>query len=218
MRTQAVIFDLDGLIVDSEPVHRRAFHILLKRHGIAYEFDVAEYGQCFVGIPVKDNMDYLKTRFGLTASPEELLRDREAIYEALLTEPANLVPMPGVFAVMDHLQARGLPLAVATGSPRSQGEIILRGLGIAPRLRAFVAGSDVPRTKPAPDVYVRAAAELGVAPAQCLALEDSATGVTAARAAGMRVIAVPNQYTAAQDLAHADARVECLADALRYVD
>jgi len=214
---QAVVLDLDGLIVDSEPLHQRAFSILLARHGILHEFSEEEYGREFVGMPVRENAAYLIERFGLRGTVDEILAEREAIYEALIADPANLAPMPGALAFLDALRARALALAVATGSPRRQGELILRGLGIAECFRVLVTGSDVPRSKPAPDVYLRAARELGLAPARCVAIEDSATGVASAKAAGMRVIVVPNRYTAHQDL-RADARAENLEQALAMLD
>lgn len=218
IETQAIILDLDGLLVDSEPLHQRAFSLFLARQGIDHEFTVAEYGKFFVGIPVAENTRWLIERFALRMSSDAVLAQREAIYEALIAEPRNLTPMPGVHAALGYLRERGFPLAVASGSPRPQVETILRGLGIAAHFRAVVAGTDVPRTKPAPDVYWRAAAHLGVAPAHCLALEDSATGITAAKAAGMRAIAVPNQYTAHQDLSHADVRVENLAQVIPLLE
>jgi beta-phosphoglucomutase len=214
---QAVILDLDGLMVDSEPLHHRAFNILLRRHGIDYQFETEEYGKCFVGIPVIYNVDYLKTRFGMPGNPLDIIAEREEIFEGLIADPKNLIVMPGLFKLLDEVQARGLPLAVASGSPRNQVETMLRGMGIIEKFRAVVGGNDVLKTKPAPDVYLRAAELLGIAPTNCVALEDSATGVTAAKAAGLRAIAVPNQYTAHQDLSHADARVANLFEALPLV-
>lgn len=214
---QAVILDLDGLMVDTEPLHQRAFNTLLKRHHIDYQFETEEYGRCFVGIPVIYNADYLIQRFDLRGTPQEIIVEREGIYEGLISDPKNLVAMHGVFNLLDDLQARGLPLAVASGSPRNQVLMILRGLGIIEKFGAIVAGDDVAKTKPAPDVYLRAAEKIGIAPTHCVALEDSATGVTAAKAAGLRAIAVPNQYTAHQDLSHADARIPSLEVALECV-
>jgi HAD superfamily hydrolase (TIGR01509 family) len=216
--TQAVILDLDGLMVDSEPVHQRAFEELLARHGIAYRFDVEEYGRCFVGIPVRENAHYLLSRFNLRGSAEDILHEREEIYKALIADPANLVVMPDIYTLLDELLAREFRLGVASGSPRGQVETILRGMGVTNHFRAIVAGTDVPRTKPAPDVYLRAAQQLGVAPARCVAIEDSATGITAAKAAGMRAIVVPNRYTAHQDLSHADARAESLKRVIELID
>lgn len=217
VQAQAVVLDLDGLIVDTEPLHQRAVNALLKQLGVDYQFETEEYGKCFVGIPVIYNADYLIERFNLRIQQADFIVQREQIYEGLIAEPKNLSAMPGVFKLLDDLRARGLPLAVASGSPRNQVEMVLRGLGIIDRFRAVVAGSDVAKTKPAPDVYLRATEKIGIAPAVCVALEDSATGVTAAKAAGLRAIAVPNQYTAHQDLSHADARIPSLEVALEYV-
>lgn len=212
--TQAIILDLDGLIVDSEPIHQQSVNRLLKQFGITHQFESEEYGKCFVGIPVVENVIYLKNRFGLPGTPQEIVNAREAIYEALIADPANLVMMPGVLDLLDAADERDVPLGVASGSPRHQVETILRGLGILQRFHSVVAGNDVLRTKPAPDVYLRAADSLGVAPAHCIALEDSATGITAAKAAGMRAIAVPNYFTVHQDLSHADACVPSLFAAM----
>ncbi len=213
-QTQAVSLDLDGLLIDSEPVHQRAFEQLLARHGIDHKFGEEEYGRFFVGIPVTENAEWLIERFDLKGRAKDVIAEREQIYEELLQDSANLIPMPGVFALLDDLRARGLLLGVASGSPRNQVDTILRGLKIVARFRAVVAGTDVPRTKPAPDVYLRAVEELGVAPRRCVAVEDSATGIASAKAAGLRAIAVPNRYTAHQDLSRADARVESLEQVL----
>jgi HAD superfamily hydrolase (TIGR01509 family) len=211
--TQAIILDLDGLIVDSEPIHQRSVNLLLQQFGIAYQFETEEYGKCFVGIPVIENVHYLKARFGLPGTPHEIVTAREALYESLIADPANLVMMPGVLDLLEAASVRRIPLGVASGSPRHQVETVLRGLGIIERFHTIVAGNEVPRTKPAPDVYLRAVAQLGVAPQNCIALEDSATGITAAKLAGMRAIAVPNRFTAHQDLSHADVCVTSLSEA-----
>ena len=213
-QTQAVILDLDGLMIDSEPLHQRAFELLLARHGVDRKFTVEEYGRYFVGIPVKQNAEWLVAHFDLKGTQEDIIAEREQIYEELLNDPANLIPMPGLFGLLDELSARGLPLGVASGSPRNQVDTILRGLGIAARFRSVVAGDDVLHTKPAPDVYLRATEELGVAPARCVAIEDSVTGITAAKAAGLYAIAVPNRYTAHQDLSRVDVRVRSLEQTL----
>ncbi len=214
---KAVILDLDGLIVDTEPLHQRAVNALLREHHVDYQFGTEEYGKCFVGIPVIKNVHYLKARFGLRGAPQTIIDERETIYESLIAEPANLVVMPGVMHLLDAMRARQIPLGVASGSPRHQVEIVLRGINIIDRFQAIVAGNEVPKTKPAPDVYLRAAEKIGVAPADATALEDSATGIIAAKSAGLRAIAVPNRFTAHQDLSHADARVKDLSEALRLL-
>lgn len=214
---QAVIFDLDGLMVDTEPVHQRAFELLLAQRGIPRKFTVEEYGKFFVGVHVTENARWLIETFHLRGTANEITAEREEIYERLLQDFSNLRPMPGLIDVLDLAQSRGLRLGVASGSPRNQVDLILRGLGLIERFGAVVAGTDVARTKPAPDVYLSAVEKLSAEPGRCVALEDSATGVRAAKAAGLRAIVVPNQYTAHQDLSHADARVNNLREAMNLV-
>ncbi len=217
MQTQAVIFDLDGLLVDTEPLHRRVFNATLARHGVAYEIQDEEFGREFVGISQCENSEYLIARFGIRASADELSREHRAEYERIIADPKNLMLMPGASILFDELQRRGAPMAIASGSPRGQVEAILRGLSITALFRAIVTGSDVANLKPAPDAYWRACAELRVDAARCLALEDSAAGAAAAKAAGLRVIVVPNRYTRHQDLALADARVNDLAQVKEFL-
>lgn len=218
MPTQAIIFDLDGLLVDSEPLHQRAFNQYLTNHRIPYQFEQVEYGRRFVGIPVRANAEYLITRFGLSCPPEDVLTEREALFEQLISSPANLTPMPGLVNVLQAVSQRGLTLAVASASPRNQVEIMLRGLEIANFFKVVVSGSDVQRPKPAPDVYILALERLGVAKPACFAVEDSATGVASARAAGLKVVAVPNRYTREQDLTAAYAVLDHLEQILSFID
>lgn len=217
MQTRAVILDLDGLIVDSEPIHQRAFNLYLARHNVDYQFGDDEYGRLIVGIPVRANAEYLVERFRLPYDAREVVAEREEIYEALIEEPDNLVPMPGLYDLLNELQVRKIVLGLASGSPRGQVETILRGLGIVSFFGAVVAGMDVARTKPAPDVYMQAVQHLGIPSKFCVAVEDSATGVASAKAAGLRVVVVPNQYTRQQDLSGADLRVARLEQVLEVI-
>ncbi len=217
-QARGVILDLDGLLVDSEPIHRRAFVEVLAHHGIHHEFDDEEYGQNFVGFPVRANIEWLVKNFPLKCSVGKLLEEREAIYEGLLRDPKNLVPMPGMSVLIDGLEKLKLPMAVASSSPRGQVETILGGLGIANRMSAVVAGTDVPKIKPAPDVYLKAVRDLGLGSDECVAVEDSETGVIAAKASGLRVIAVPSRFTRGQNLRLADAQAANLAQVLDLID
>jgi HAD superfamily hydrolase (TIGR01509 family) len=217
VQTQAVIFDLDGLLVDTEPLHRQVFNATLARHGIDYEIQEEEFGRAFVGISQRENSEYLVARFGIRALADELTREHRAEYERIIADPKNLTMMPGAAILFDELRRRGVLMAIASGSPRSQVETILRGLGIAALFRAIVTGSDVAQLKPAPEVYLRACDELRVDATRCIALEDSASGAAAAKAAGVRVVVVPNQYTRHQDLALADAREENLVQVIKWL-
>lgn len=195
-----MIFDLDGLIVDSEPLHQRAVNGCLAQHRIDYAFEVDEYGKRFVGIPVRTNAKYLISRFNLPCSVEKFIEEREALFESLIGEAANLVAMPGLYPLIDALERRRMLLAVASASPRHQVITVLLGLGIADRFRVVVAGTDVKNPKPAPDAYLLAVERLEVPKESTIAIEDSATGAEAARAAGLRVIGIPNRFTQHQQL------------------
>lgn len=211
-RAHAVIFDLDGLIVDTEPLHQESFNVLLARYGIDYVIAEEEYGREFVGVPVQENFDYLVARFKFPISIPKLIEERERIFISLVSDPRNLSVLPGARELIDRLNARGIPLALATGSARDEASAMLRGIGITNHFRAIVTASDVKRGKPAPDIYLRALEKLKLRGDECIALEDSASGVAAAQSAGLRVIAVPNRFTRHQDLSRANACVESLAE------
>jgi len=216
-KINAIIFDLDGLIVDTEPLHQKAFNLLLARHGIPYEIGVEEYGRDYVGLPVREDCQRAIANYALPLDVDTAFAERQAIYLDLIADPANLSVYTGALALIEKCKSRGKPVALATGATREEARTILRGVGITNHFDAIVTGSDVARGKPAPDVYLRALAELKLRGEDCLALEDSASGVTAAKRAGVRVIAVPNRYTRHQDLTHADLRVESLEEVGKIV-
>ncbi len=208
----AIIFDLDGLIVDTEPLHQRAFNLLLARYGVAHAIDEAEYGRDYVGVPVRENCELVIGNYHLPLAVDRAFTERQAIYFDLIADPANLRVFSGALALIEKLVARDKPIALATGATRAEAQTILRGIGLTNHFRAIVTGSDVVNKKPAPDIYLRALEQLGMRAGECLALEDSASGVTAAKRAGLRVIAVPNRFTRHQDLAQADMRVSSLEE------
>ena len=154
----------------------------------------------YVGTPVEIDLARVHTRFRLSVPLDVLASERRETYSRLLREPGGLQPMAGLLTLLDYLDVNKIPAAIASGSPRADVRSVLQLLGILPRLRAVVASDDVPHSKPAPDVYLRAAAELGVLPGSCIAVEDSATGMTAAKTAGMTVIGFPSKFTQYQDL------------------
>src|SRR5574341_133333 len=133
MQTRAVIFDLDGLIVDTEPLFHRAFNLALARSGLSFHVSEEEYGRVFVGVDADDAwFESRAIRGGIKA---ELFTEWDRIYDGLIANPANLAPMPGLFALLDQLQARGVHLGVASSTSRHRVEPILRALAIASRLQ-----------------------------------------------------------------------------------
>lgn len=217
MAITTVVFDLDGTIVDTEPLQQLAFNQLLEKNGIDYCLSEEEYGRVFVGVSVKENAMWLVQRCGLTLTPGEIHAEHNALYARLISDPKNLSAMPGLMMLLAHLRSRNIVRAVATGSPRDHAEVVLRGLGIESHFRAVVTGSEISKPKPDPEIYLRALAALNVAAENVIALEDSASGITAAKGAGLFAIAVPNRYTAQQDLSRADARVENLGQIVEMI-
>lgn len=188
----AAIFDLDGLLADTECLHCRAYQLALSEHGI--DLQDADYAEHWVrfghGIA-----DWLTLR-GLALDPQALRLQKARHYLDLLV--SSLRPMEGAIELLERLHGK-MPIALASSSYRDAVEGVIAGLGMARFFEAIVTGLDVPRVKPAPDIFLKAARDLGAAPSQCLVFEDAEKGVIAAHRAGMRCIAVPNDYTRHHD-------------------
>jgi HAD superfamily hydrolase (TIGR01509 family) len=206
-----VVFDLDGVVVDSEPTHERANTEWLAGLGTALAPGLAE---AMMGRRVRDLTDVIAWQAGL--GPDEAFAGREAVFWRMLGEQA-LPPMPGLHAALARLAGAGLPLAVASSGTRTYVEHVLERLGMAGAFAAVVSGEEVASGKPAPDVYLLAAERLGAEPADCVAVEDAPHGIAAARAAGMRVVAVPHARTEALDLSRADVVVADLEAAAAWI-
>ncbi|GHJ25722.1 MULTISPECIES: HAD family hydrolase [Streptomyces] len=182
----AVIFDLDGTLVDSEPLYYQAGRRTLERYGIT-GFTWEEHTE-FIGIGTRETLETLRGRYGIDAPVEELLavKNRHYLELAAATEA-----FPAMRALVERLSAAGHPLAVASGSSRSAIASALKATGLEALLPVQVSAEDVGRGKPEPDVFLAAARLLAVDPAECVVIEDAGPGVEAARRAGMRCIAVP---------------------------
>jgi len=188
----AVIFDLDGTLVDSEPNYYEAGRRTLAEHGVP-DFTWAEHER-YVGVSTQETAALWKREYGLAASAEELLADTDRRYLELARTATRAYPQMRKF--VELLATEGVPMAVASGSSPEAIEAILAGTGLNAYLRTVVSAEEVPRGKPAPDVFLEAARRLGAAPADCVVLEDAVPGAAAAHAAGMRCIAIP--YVAGQ--------------------
>ncbi|MGX1371909.1 HAD superfamily hydrolase (TIGR01509 family) [Streptomyces canus] len=188
----AVIFDLDGTLVDSEPNYYEAGRRTLAEHGVP-DFTWADH-QRYVGISTRETVAHWKALYGLRASVAELLADKNRRYLELARTATRAYPEMRRF--VELLAGAGVPMAVASGSSREAIDAILAGTGLDAYLRTTVSADEVARGKPAPDVFLEAARRLGAEPADCVVLEDAAPGAAAAHAAGMRCIAIP--YVAAQ--------------------
>jgi HAD superfamily hydrolase (TIGR01509 family) len=180
----AILFDLDGVIVHSTPMHNRAWGLYLRQHGIAPD-DIKKR------MHGKRNDEIVLDYFGRHLSPEEVLRHgaaKERLYRHLMAPVLEEWLVPGARDLVKR--CRHLPIAVVSNAERPNIEFVLEGAGLRDCFRAVVDGAQTIHPKPAPDIYLRAAALLGTAPANCVVLEDSLAGVRAACSAGMRVIGV----------------------------
>ena len=197
---RAVVFDFDGVLVDSERLHFRAQRDALLTEGIAIEEE--EYFKHYLAYDDRGALRIALERHGRPAGPdrvEALAQDKARIFARLLPE----VPFfPGARDLVTAL-AREMPLAVASGARRPEIEAILTAGGLRAHFTAIIGADDVSHTKPHPEPYLRAMARLrdrapGLQPAQCLVFEDSVPGIASALAAGMKVVGITNSYPAAK--------------------
>ncbi|WP_026341448.1 HAD family hydrolase [Actinomadura atramentaria] len=188
MTVRAVIFDMDGVLVDSEPVWedvRRSY--VIDRNG-DWPPDTQRR---LMGMSTDEWAEYLAGRLVPGESVEDVAYQ---VIDRMTVRYADAVPLlPGAVETVRRLAAR-YPLGLASSSPRALIDLVLGQLGIAGHFLATVSTEEVDRGKPAPDVYRAVAAQMAADPAECLAIEDSAVGLRAARAAGMRLIAVPRPH------------------------
>ena len=206
---KAVIFDMDGLMIDSEGKQSLAIEQLLREHGV--EPVLTAQGIVHIaGMRVADNLRRLKDRHQIPVSLDTLHARKDELYRQMLAQ--NVDVAPGLRQLLNDLGKAPAKKALASGSSKPDIEIVLRHLKLEDYFGAVVSGYEVPRGKPAPDIFLEAARRLKVDPARCVVLEDSGTGVQAAKAAGMRVIAVPNRYTQDHDFDAADLVVGSLEE------
>jgi pseudouridine-5'-monophosphatase len=194
-----VIFDLDGTLVDTEPLYTRAAENILQRFGKVFDFGIKR--QIMGGGPLA-GARFVVEHLGLPLSPEQYLAEREVI---LREDCKTARAMPGAIRLIDALHARGIPLAIGTSSPRELCQLKLAAQPFGARFHTIACSDDpgVASAKPAPDIFLAAARGLGAAPERCLVFEDTPKGVAAARAAGMEVIAVIDPLMVGEDFSAA---------------
>jgi pseudouridine 5'-phosphatase len=205
---QSVVFDLDGVLIDSEPIFEQAAKRLLGRRGLQWEPQVAH---AMMGTPAKQAFAYFRESYQLPESIEELAAESSVdFYEALRESPIPL--MAGVVDLLDRLQSKNVPLAIATSSSRRYIDRVFGPHGLLQRFGFVLTCEDVEMGKPHPEVYQKAANRLGHAPADMIVLEDSVNGVRAAKAAGARCIALPHERVQKEGLLGADLIIPNLLD------
>jgi beta-phosphoglucomutase family hydrolase len=182
------IFDLDGTLLDTMPLHFEAWEQALQAVGLTRSLE-EDFFYSLGGTPTRRVAELMGERYRLKLDPDTVFHHKEALFTARQAEVRLIEP---VVAFARHMAATH-PLAVASGGPREVVRHSLATSGLAPLFRAVVTADDVEHGKPAPDMFLLAAKQLGVAPERCLVFEDAELGIRAARAAGMQVVHVSSR-------------------------
>ena len=198
---------MDGVLADSEPLYHLSLNQVLQAHGHTL---TDEDNRIILGTTVEFTWQTLKERFRLDGD----LQDWIGVYDEVLLKNLreNIVPSPGLYGLLDSLEAKDLPFGLASSSQANWVDVILTILKVKERFRVVMSGDMVTDGKPAPEIYLTAASKLGVIPSRCLVFEDSPHGIQAGKAAGMTVVAVLTDMTLGMDLSLADHHIKSLAD------
>lgn len=202
---KAVIFDMDGVIIDSEPMHAQAAILALKQ----FHVDVTlEYLEKFIGTTLRKMCEQTIEEFHMkNVSVDDLVKANNH-FKKILLEKDGLTAIPYVVDLIKNLYENGLKLIIASSSPVEAIENVMDSLEIRACFQGYISGSSVPNPKPSPDIFLAAAKKLGVNPKECIVIEDSFHGVTAAKAANMTCIGYKNPHSGNQNLRKADILVE----------
>jgi len=202
---KAVIFDMDGVIIDSEPTHMKLENATYKKLGIEVTGD-EHYS--FVGSTSHYMWEALKNKYKLNQTLEELIEyDRSIYFEYLNSDECEITLIAGVKGLIEELYENGIKLAIASSSPLNVIEAIAKKFQIEEYFEVFVTGDDVKRSKPEPDIFLFASEKLGVSPENCVVIEDSHNGVRAAKKAGMKCVGINSDPTGSQDISMADLEI-----------
>jgi HAD superfamily hydrolase (TIGR01509 family) len=204
------VFDMDGVLIDSEPLYEAAFRAYI---GSVGRPELGELFSITLGRRPAEFVPELAEPLG--RSPAEIGDGLDAAAEALID--AELVGMPHARAAVERVAAGDRRVGLASSSTRAFIDRALQTLGIVERFATIVSGDEVAHGKPDPEIYRLAASRLQVVPQHCVAIEDTQAGVSAAASAGMTTIAVPNRYTSATELEQADAIVSNLDEAAALI-
>ncbi|MBX0288814.1 HAD family hydrolase [Hymenobacter sp. HSC-4F20] len=198
---RTVIFDMDGVIVDTEPVHRYAYYRHFEELGL--EVTDEEYAT-FTGRSTKNVYQYLKDKHGLAQPVEELVMMKREFFNRAFDEKPDLELLDGVRPLIEELHQHGFQLILASSASKSTIDRVMRRFALGPFFSHLVSGEDFPRSKPDPAIFEYAASLSRAPKAECVVIEDSANGVTAAKAAGLYCIGYNSEHSPMQDLHHAD--------------
>jgi len=208
---RAVVFDMDGLMFNTEEVYWQVGSAVLRRRG--HEFDEPLCAE-MMGRPPKAAFEIMIRYHALGDSWEQLYVESQEAFIALLDE--HLAPMPGLMQLLERLEAAAIPKAIGTSSGRRLVDAVLSRFALQPRFSFILSAEDITRGKPDPEIYLKAARRLSLPPAEVLVLEDSQNGCQAAASAGTFAVAVPAAHSRGQDFSMASLVIDNLADPRLY--
>ncbi|MGL4394830.1 MAG: HAD family hydrolase [Brevinema sp.] len=213
---KSILFDMDGLMVDTEKLYMRYFSSRLSEMGITLSKDVfrAQMGRGMAGAA-----NYFIEEYKINKTTEEMLDflNIPALLDEFTSDKKNIETMPGLFELIEQFRGR-LSYAIATGSAARFRDFVVDTLELKGTVSAFVSTEDVVKGKPNPDIYLEAARRLGTPIEQCFVLEDAPAGVLAGKRAGAYVIAVPNEWTNAHNFDEADFVCSSLFEAAEHIE
>lgn len=198
---KTVIFDMDGVLVDTEPLHQNAFFQHFAELGLTVS---TEKYATFLGASTRNMYQQLRAEFGLTEDVETLMSRKREFFGKAFDESTELELLPGARELVLDLHRAGMPLQLASSASKETIRRVFKRFDLYPYFDNLVSGEDFPQSKPHPALFLHAAQLAGEPPYECLVIEDSANGVTAAKAAGMYCIGYSSEHSSGQDLHHAD--------------
>ena len=205
---EAVIFDMDGVLIDSEPLHFEVDQLVLRKLNIQ---EGKSYLEKFVGYTNPAMWQIIKEEFSIESTIEELIELQMTVKLSHL-EQSNYEAIEGIKELLKELQSFKVPIAIASSSPRIFIEAVIKKIHIVEYFHDWISGEEVPKSKPEPDVFLKAAELLNVNPEKCVVIEDSKSGTIAAKSAGMTCIGYKNVNSGNQDLSRADLVVDRISE------
>lgn len=212
---EAILFDMDGVIIDSEPLHKETFFLMADKLGFSMNDKAYD---AFIGRSAVSQWQYAVDTFDLDKPAKVLAQEQIAMFMEQLDIPGKATPSPGLDVILKFIEKRCLLSGLASSNDRPVVEKIVRLLGLEKYLKAVVSADDAARAKPAPDVFLLAAQKIGVSPDRCLVVEDASNGIRAAKAAGMSCIAYKNPNSGEQNLSEADYQVDRLDEVVAIIE
>lgn len=207
--TRTVIFDLDGVIIDSEPVHFRLERAMFDELQIPMS---AEEHNSYVGMSSENMWENIVNKHHLSYEPGKLVQKKHLLYLHHLSKDKNVYPIAGVAELIKDLYKNNFELIVASSSPGVVIDAVLQKFNLEKYFIATVSGTQLTNSKPHPEIFLRAAQLADSKPEECVVIEDSRNGVTAAKAAGMKCIGFANLNSGNQDLSKADVIIKSFAE------